>query len=425
MRLVEIYSSRYILVKKILLKLEGFIKTDIRFYAKNGGWLTLGQLITSIASFGMAVMFANFLPKESYGTYRFVISLVGLLSISSLYGMAHAVIRGSALGKDQVLVSGTRMRMKWALGGSVVSLGVSAYFWFQQDALLAILLCLTAFVIPFLEPLQTPWAFLTGKKEFGMNALAKTSTSVASIVAVMGALYFTENLVLLLLAFFGVNIVFRVFWYMYIKRHYKKNADDEPETYRIGKHFSVMTIITSVAEHFDKVIIFAFLGPAEVAVYSFAMIPIQQSFLYVGNVAGMSMPSFTHGKFEEIRKRLPGKLFQLTVVLLGLTLLLQLILPTFYRLLFPAYEESILYAQIASVALVFQFHQIIPFAFMAHAKTKRLYLIRFVQPAIQLGLLFVLLPIYGILGAVLAFVLGQMLGSFFQLYVLAYTSKKS
>ncbi|MBT5808368.1 oligosaccharide flippase family protein [Candidatus Uhrbacteria bacterium] len=410
--------------KRFVRALESLFKVDVLYIFKNGSWVTFGQILVSIASFVMAIVFARILPKETYGTYRFVISAVGILSITSLFGMAHAVTRAAALNADQTLQRGTWMRVRWSMLGSILSISYAGYQWIQQEPTLALTFLLVAAVLPLIEPLQTAWAFLSGKKAFGSFAIVRSSTLITSILLAVLTSFFTHNIFILVSAYYLPNAFLRLMWFYWVKRRYVQNKVDQPETYALGKHFSAMTILTGASEHIDKIILFGLLGPVEVAAYSLAMIPIQQSFVYIGGITGIAMPKFTQRSFEEIREHLPGKLLRMILVLVPLTIALILIIPTFFQTLFPNYPESILYAQIAAIALLFQGSQLIPMAFMAHGKIKDLYLIRAVQPAVQLTLFAVLIPIYGILGAVIAFVLGHGIGMIIQSWLLIRSGTK-
>jgi len=57
-------------IYRLLRRSEKYFKTDMVYLAHGGFWLTLGQIISSAASFLLAIAFANLLPKETYGTYK-------------------------------------------------------------------------------------------------------------------------------------------------------------------------------------------------------------------------------------------------------------------------------------------------------------------------------------------------------------------
>jgi O-antigen/teichoic acid export membrane protein len=403
---------------KIIQILERWFKTDMRYVLSGGGWITMGLIISSLSSFLLAYFFAQKTTKEIYGSYKFIISLVGILSIATLPGMSHAVTRAATHHYDAVLKKATHLRMRWGIFGSIAAILFALLQWNQNHQELAYAIFSTALIIPLLEPLQTTLAYLNGKKEFRIFSLAKTTTDLFSVLTVSLCLFFSTNLTVLVISYFGAFIIGRLFWYFYTSNHFITHNEDDAETYRIGKHYSIMSIPGILSDHLDKMVIYFFLGPADVAIYAFAMMPIYQSMGYIGNIMRISMPKFAQKSFSDVQKHLPNKLFRLFLLFCLLTIVLISILPYFFQILFPNYTDAVIYAQVASIALIFQFYQVIIFAMMAHVKTKELYIFRFVQPAIQLFALICLLPFFGLWGAVIAFLIGQLSGAVLQLYQL-------
>ncbi len=100
---------------KILRKSEKFFKIDMVYLAKGGFWITSGQSINTILSLVLIVAFANLLPKETYGTYKYILSLAGVLNIFTLTGMNSAVARAVAVGSEGALKASVKYQLKWNL----------------------------------------------------------------------------------------------------------------------------------------------------------------------------------------------------------------------------------------------------------------------------------------------------------------------
>ena len=83
-------------IYRLLRRSERHTKTDMVYLASGGFWLTVGQIISSAATFGLAIAFANLLPKETYGTYKFVLSIAGILTIFTLPGMVTSLTQAVA-----------------------------------------------------------------------------------------------------------------------------------------------------------------------------------------------------------------------------------------------------------------------------------------------------------------------------------------
>ena len=91
-------------IYKLLRWSEKYTKTDMVYLAKGASWLTSGQIISSFAIVLLAIAFANLIPRETYGTYKYVISVVGALSIFTLPGINTAVVQAVARHNDKCLI---------------------------------------------------------------------------------------------------------------------------------------------------------------------------------------------------------------------------------------------------------------------------------------------------------------------------------
>src|SRR3989344_7039026 len=94
---------------------EGLFKTDMVYLTKGGTWLLLGQLISSISTFLLVIAFANLIPKETFGTYKYILSLTAILLIPSLPGMNTAVNMASTRNLDGTLLLALKTKMRWGL----------------------------------------------------------------------------------------------------------------------------------------------------------------------------------------------------------------------------------------------------------------------------------------------------------------------
>ena len=64
-------------IYRLLRWSERWTRTDMVYFTKGGFWLSLGQIFGSLAGLVLALIYANFLPKTTFGIY-WVVSLVDL-----------------------------------------------------------------------------------------------------------------------------------------------------------------------------------------------------------------------------------------------------------------------------------------------------------------------------------------------------------
>ena len=77
---------------------EKYTKTDMVYLFHGGFWLTVGQVVTTLSVLALGIVFANVLPKDVYGTYKYLLAIAGIFSLFTLPGMNVALIRAVARG---------------------------------------------------------------------------------------------------------------------------------------------------------------------------------------------------------------------------------------------------------------------------------------------------------------------------------------
>lgn len=400
-------------LSRALLWSERYLKTDMRYLASGSFWLGLGQAVSSLCALLLAVAFANLVSPETYGTYKYLLSLAGLMAIFSLPGMTTAFARATAQGKESTIHATTRARVMYACLGSVVALAGSAYYFANGNVELAIALLVIAATLPLFDTLTSYLFYFVGKRRFDLRTRYYALTQVASTIALVATLFFTDDLLLILLAYFLPLIAIRAALYWHFSRALPPSGskEDDAEVKRYGMHLTAMQILTTIANEMDKVLIWKFLGPAQVAIYTFALAIPEQVKGPLKGVGELAFPKFAGQTPDEVRQNRPALFRKLSLYALALALVAvayMLAAPFVFALLFPQYMESVPYSQLFALSIVANVASI-PIALLsAQQQTKAQYVIAVVQPVITIGLLASLIPLYGITGAIAALIAGKL-----------------
>ena len=397
---------------------EKYLKTDMVYLVQGGFWLVFGQVISSLSVFLLAIAFANILPKEIYGIYKYILSMAAILGIFSLTGMNTAVSQAVSRGLEGVFKKSFWVQMKWALIMFFVSLAFGIYYFIQGNQTLAISFLIIGSFSPLLNSANTYAAFLNGKKDFKKitqyNVLSVTFSSLILLFTVL----ITEKPVLLILAYFISNTIANVFFYIKTLHVFKPNEKQSEETISYGKHLSLMNIISIIANYLDSVLIFHFLGAANLAIYSFAIAPPEQIKGLFKNISSLALPKFSENTKEEIKKTIFRKVIVLGLVITTVVLLYIMFAPLVYKIFFPKYLESIFYSQIYAISLIAIAVYLPSSALQAQMATKELYFFNFWTSLIQIILLIIFIYFWGILGAVISRILGRFINLIFSLILL-------
>ena len=138
----------------------------------------------------------------------------------------------------------------------------------------------------------------------------------------------------------------------------------------------------------------------------------------LNNFPAIFFPKVAVKTKAEVYAPLPLRLWQMFIAS-GLTTLLYIVLvPFLFALLFPQYLASIVVSQVLALTLLLQPRGLIDVFFITHGEIHKRYATILGSQALKLGLFFILIPLYGLWGAVAATVVAEVGAMVF--YLIAY-----
>jgi O-antigen/teichoic acid export membrane protein len=386
---------------KILRKLQKYTKTDMVYLAKGTFWLFFSKIGLALISFASMLAFANWLPKESFGTYQFILSTISILAISTLPGINTAIVKSIAQKKEGVLQAAVKERIKWGYLGSLLALVLSLWYFLHDNNILTIAFLLTAVFLPFKAAFNTFEAFWSSRKRFDLRA--KYSLIVAGISTSLTILtiYLTNN-ILIIFAVFLISYTF-LNWFFYSKtKRQTINNEQDPEAISFGKNLTFITGLQVIATYLDKIIIWHFLGAVPVAIYSFAQKPIDKVKTFLP-ISLLALPKLGEGKMGPERKKgITRKFLLLFLAFVPAAITMTWLAPFLYRLFFPQYMESVPFFQAMSILIAFCPFLLLNSVLISEIKKRALYTINIAAPLLKVTLFLTLIPYFGIWGIVIA-----------------------
>ncbi len=389
---------------------QKYTKTDMVYLAKGSFWLNLGTGITSLAGLGLAIAFANLIPPETYGTFKFIISFSAILAIPTLSGMNQALVRAVAQGNEATFYPALKTKLKWGVLGALGALVLSAYYLFQDNTTLGLSFLLIAGFIPFKTSFNFYSYYLSGKKDFKHLSQYQAIARILVVISTVIALFLSQNLFLILLVYFAATTLFRLFFLLLTLKKYPTNQNQDPSSIGYGKHLSLMGVLGTVASHMDKILLFHFLGPIQLAIYTFSTRPIKVMKKPLESLTKISLPKLSQRNAFKLKNTLPGKMIKFFLMLLPLVGVYILLAPYFYQLFFPQYLDSIVYSQIFALSVLLYPGSLMGQTLTAHAKKKELYILRTSTAVLKIALFLILLPLWGVWGAITALLAAGVFG---------------
>ena len=387
---------------KLLRFSEKYTKTDMIYLTKGSFWIGVSKIFTSTAAFILAIAFANFLSQETYGAYKYIISIAALLSIASLRGMGSAAVVSISRGFEGAFWQTYKARIKWSLFGSLGSLGIGAYYFINQNIELGLSFIIISFFIPFFYSSNLYLSFFQAKRLFKYASIYQAANQVISAMIMITTVYLTDKLFIIILAYFIPLSILRSLLILIIFKKFKRNNKTEKDTVSYGKNLSLMSVLGQVAGRLETILLWHFMGAAEVAIFAFALNPVQQIRSVCKSVNTLLLPKISKRKVEELKIGGPKKSWRIILVLLPIVIIYIIGAPYLYKYVFPQYESSVIFSQILALTIFSASLAPISQIFKAHKKTKELYFLNTSKSMLKLILLAVLIPFFGIWGLVSA-----------------------
>ncbi|HEY9586185.1 MAG TPA: oligosaccharide flippase family protein [Candidatus Paceibacterota bacterium] len=393
----------------LLRKSEKYTKTDMVYAARGGFWLVLGYVATALSSFVLALLFARFVPKEIYGNYKYILSLIGLSAVFCLSGLSQGVLQSVARGFYGTFFEAIRLSLRWNSVMFVLLLSGGAYYLVNGNDTLGYSLIWASFTFPIIKTLEIYEPVLSGTRNFRKSTLFRGIVDIGTIVATAIGIFFTDKVLVLIAINLTTQVLLNaIFFRKVYSSILHKNKTIEPGTIKFSKHLSLQNILSGAASYLDKIIIFHFLGAAEVAIYIFAQAIPQQIKGFVSLVSTIAMPKISQRSFIEAARMIPQRFFTGLIVFTPIVLLYILFAPLIFSVFFPAYQEAVPYTRWIILILLIM-GNISDLVLTTQKKVKEKYVLNTFASISQIVLMLILIHPFKIYGVIWAYLISKSL----------------
>lgn len=405
---------------RALKKSEKYTKTDMIYLTKGGSWLSIGKVIGIGSSLATTIALANLIPPDTYGIYRFVLSLAAIVGIFTLTGMGTAVTQAVSRGYEGALRAGFVAKLKWSIGVTLASFIGAAYYFINDNATLALSLVIVGILSPLKDSFVLYRTYLVGKKAFKTAVIYNSIQAPITAGAFIVTLFFTDDVILIILAYFVINTIAVGILYALTLYSQKPRENTDTDTLNYSKHLSVMNVIGRIAGQLDSILLFHFLGAAPLAAYSIAKAPAKKLREVTNVLQSLAFPKLAQRDLHTLKQSIPKKALQILGVGASLFAAYFFAAPYLFMFLFPQYTDAVLYSQVLAVSILFLPLFLYKQTFIAHKRRRELYIMQTVIPIVRIIALAILLPIYGIWGAIVALLLTRTVNAILLLYLFSH-----
>jgi PST family polysaccharide transporter len=378
------------------------------YLTQGGFWLLFGQMVSLAISFGMSVVFANLLYQYEYGTYRYILSIVGMLGVISLSGLPTALTRSVAKGRSDSLWLAFFTNLKWSLLMTVGAGAIGLYYLLHDNITLGVSLLVAGALSPLLDSGELYNSFLNGTQQFKRSSKYRILSTLFNSVGMLLVLWFTRDPLYLVIAYFFLHTLSVTWIFFRVAREVPRTSTDNPEMIRLGVHTSFINGLAGFADKIDNILVFQFLGPIQLAIYNFAVLLPTHISGITKNIGTLATPKFAQMEKDSVQKTLVSK--SLLIALVGGILAIGYILvaPLLFKWFFPQYLDAVIYSQVYAIILIFS--AALPVALLdAHLAIKEKYAATFMASISKIILIFCGIFFYGLWGLIVARIISKML----------------
>jgi len=376
------------------------LSLDVRFYGRSFSWLTLSHITGVVRGIATTFLMARWLSPEVLGQFRYTLAIFGIAGIFSLTGMNASVIRGVAKGDTVIARYAMRRMLQFApLGTLVLFIAAAERFWHQESTVATALAVAGISFIPYtVSGLYGP--ILTGHEKIRELATMAIINNLLYATVFVGILIATRDLILITVAYFGFDILFRgILTVREFRRLPKKGSADAHMS--LGHHMSGIGVMQTLALYVNQILLQRFWGYSTLAVFSIATVIPEQIMKAIKSMSGIFLQRLSRHEKSEGILRTTRKHFWIALAgMVFIVALYAISAPWLIPFFFPQYSEAVFPSVIYAIGLIGIPCIIGSYFFQAHKEIKRLWRFSIVQSIIQLATSIALVPIFGSWGAI-------------------------
>lgn len=389
-------------VYKLLRWSEKYTKTDMIYLTHGGLWLGLGHTLNILMGLVLLIAFANLLPRESFGTYQFVIAAASIIASFTLTGLGTSMFKAVAQGSEGILRPAVKTQLTWNIGIIITSVLAALYYFIRENMLLAQAFLIVGVCQPIITGFSLAKLYLMGKEMFRESVFVDIAQKILPFLVVLTALFLFNKPLVIVLAYFTSHAISHLIVYFYIAKKFAPQYEKDQEITTYGKHLTAMNIFQDIAANLDKILIWNMLGATYVAIYTLAQIPIIHLQSIFGLMRTLIFPRVAKRNLSELKTTLPHKIRMYFGVALIVVSLYIIVAPYLFKIFFPTYIDSVVYSQVLALVVLAIPRMLYSETFAAHEMKRELYIMNLSTPLVKITFLLILLPVYGIWGAISA-----------------------
>ncbi|EHP84181.1 lipopolysaccharide biosynthesis protein [Methanotorris formicicus] len=394
---MKIYKN---LKEKIYLLAKKYSKKaglDLPYFIKGGFWLSVGQFFSTLKGFILSIVFANFLSKEVFGEYSFIMAVLGIAGIFALPGMGIAVVQAVAKGYEGTYFKALKEVFKWSWLGSLFLLCFSIYEYFFGKFDLCLIFLILSSLFPFYSISGFYPNFFNGKKRFDILVKLSSFFNIISTILIIMMVLFTKSAFWIAITSILIQILVNCYFSIFYVKKFIENYGVDKNDIEFGKKISYSRAFGGFAGKVDELIISYFLGFSDLAIFKIVTLIPDQFKIFMKLLNPMILPKMVSSNIS--KKDLKTYFWKFFIVLVFLIAIYVLTAPFIFKIFYPKYYKylwlSILY-HLSFIAYL----NILSSNYLIKEKSRYIIIIEYICNIFTIVSSFIFIYFYGLHGAI-------------------------
>ena len=392
-------------------RLSALLKIDMRFLLSRGGLLMAAKGVNSVIFLALAYVFANYLEPSTYGQYKYFLVAYGIVTAFTFAGIYEIIVASVARFKKNYLPAAARIYLSWQPLVALAGLGTAGYYYYAGNNDFALAFLAIAVVAPLANVLSLYSVFLNGSERYQSLTLIQLLQSLLILLTLASLVFIEVSALELLLGFLVATLLGQGIGFLYaIKTGRFEPATLDKDQIKDAKQFSINKILQKIIFHIDTLLVFHFLGAAQLAFYTFALTVPKEIQSTNKLLKILTIPRFSQQSLTVLKQAVHRKVVLYLLFMIGVIGMYYLAAPFIFATFFPVYIDAVIYSQIFSLILLFAPQALYRQALTAHLQITALNYYDGIIAVSKIGLLVTLIPIWGLWGAIAGVIVTRAIG---------------
>lgn len=321
-------------------------------------WTILSQVSITLMNIGIIFFLANLLTPHDLGQYKLISTWLAVAISLGFTGYIYTLPQKFAKKESvnlKYLIRKTLIKSSHVFG---VLIMICIYYFYNQNLELAISFLLMSALAPITLLYMLANTYYIGTKKFKLSSLSLNLVQVFQFTSIVSTAYLTEDFLYTAMAFLTSTIIANTASILYVLHKIKEyraehevSADESKLEEAGANKLNFSSIISGLAYQSDKLLLFHFVGAAQLAIYSIALAISDQARTPFKIIASIFLPRMSENNSS---KKNAYKLFAfMTFLSVSTSILIIIINPYVFKYIFPKYLEFVNLANAAATILIF------------------------------------------------------------------------